>query len=128
LLLFSLLLFLVLFSALIQAEQVAAKMIEKGQMKASIDQLEGILEFENNTNTFAVWDSQVAGVCQQVFFFEKNRILPTVEKSFFSPLRSISSSRCQLVHVRCIMFFSLTHARTHARTGQCGCGEHSTDK
>ncbi len=71
-LLFSLLLFLVLFSALIQAEQVAAKMIEKGQMKASIDQLEGILEFENNTNTFAVWDSQVAGVCQQVFFWKKS--------------------------------------------------------
>jgi hypothetical protein len=49
-----------------KAEEVASKMIEEGRLKGAIDQLEGIIEFENSTDSFSVWDTQVASICQQV--------------------------------------------------------------
>eukprot|EP00639_Heterosigma_akashiwo_P002680 CAMPEP_0194591992 /NCGR_PEP_ID=MMETSP0292-20121207/22459_1 /TAXON_ID=39354 /ORGANISM="Heterosigma akashiwo, Strain CCMP2393" /LENGTH=371 /DNA_ID=CAMNT_0039450299 /DNA_START=67 /DNA_END=1179 /DNA_ORIENTATION=- len=38
-----------------KAEKVAAKMITEGRLKASIDQIEGILQFEEDTNTMESW-------------------------------------------------------------------------
>ncbi len=41
-------------------------MIEEGRLKATIDQTHDLLEFENSTESFGVWDARVAGVCLAV--------------------------------------------------------------
>ncbi len=41
-------------------------MIEEGRLKAAIDQTQDLLEFENNAESFGVWDARVAGVCLAV--------------------------------------------------------------
>lgn len=41
-------------------------MIEEGRLKGAIDQTQDLLEFENNAESFGVWDARVAGVCLAV--------------------------------------------------------------
>jgi COP9 signalosome complex subunit 4 len=58
-----------------EAEEVASGMIEQGRMKASIDQVDGLVEFEAATDHLRVWDEQINAVCLQV-----NDILENVSK------------------------------------------------
>mmetsp|Transcript_18330 Transcript_18330/g.24187 ORF Transcript_18330/g.24187 Transcript_18330/m.24187 type:complete len:403 (-) Transcript_18330:374-1582(-) len=46
-----------------KAEKVAAKMITEGRLKASIDQIEGILQFEGEMDTLQSWDDQIGRIC-----------------------------------------------------------------
>lgn len=48
------------------AEQVACRMITESRLKASVNQIDGVVDFENDAETFAVWDEQVGGVCLAV--------------------------------------------------------------
>jgi len=60
-----------------QAEKLASNMIEQGRMTASIDQIEGIVEFEGvGTGSLYTWDDQIGGVCTMV-----NRLLETISKT-----------------------------------------------
>jgi len=49
-----------------EAEQLASQMIEQGRMKATIDQVDGIIEFESATDNLHIWDNQIQAVCAQV--------------------------------------------------------------
>ena len=54
-----------------QAERTAAKMISEGRMKGTIDQVEGIINFEDADDDYsaavvAQWDSQIMDVCLEV--------------------------------------------------------------
>lgn len=49
-----------------QAEGLAQQMIEAGSMKAVIDQIKGVVEFENDevsAGTLSVWDNQIQNLC-----------------------------------------------------------------
>lgn len=51
------------------AEETAAKMISEERMKGSIDQVEGMINFEDtedNASIVAQWDAQIMSVCLQV--------------------------------------------------------------
>ena len=48
------------------AEETAAKMISEERMKGSIDQVEGMINFEDtedNASIVAQWDAQIMSVC-----------------------------------------------------------------
>mmetsp|Transcript_38359 Transcript_38359/g.95192 ORF Transcript_38359/g.95192 Transcript_38359/m.95192 type:complete len:405 (-) Transcript_38359:261-1475(-) len=52
-----------------QAERTAAKMINEGRMKGSIDQVDGMIFFEDAGDAVAMvaqWDAQIMGICLQV--------------------------------------------------------------
>ena len=49
-----------------QAEKMAAKMISEGRLRASIDQVEGILEFQEDNNPIKSWDERIEQVCSNV--------------------------------------------------------------
>jgi COP9 signalosome complex subunit 4 len=46
-----------------KAEKVAAKMISEQRLEGSIDQIDGILTFENESVTLQVWDNQIHSLC-----------------------------------------------------------------
>jgi len=58
-----------------EAEQLASQMIEQGRMKASIDQVDGVVEFEAATDNLHIWDNQIQAVCSQV-----NDVLENITK------------------------------------------------
>ena len=47
----------------VKAEQVASRMIGEGRMNGSIDQVEGILDFDSGLDTFIVFDEQIEQLC-----------------------------------------------------------------
>jgi len=49
-----------------KAEDLASTMIEKKQMEGTIDQVEGFLEFNDQTGSLRSWDKQITEVCQNV--------------------------------------------------------------
>jgi len=58
-----------------EAELLASQMIEQGRMKATIDQLDGVVDFEAASDQMLVWDSQIQAVCLQL-----NDVLETIGK------------------------------------------------
>jgi len=46
-----------------EAESLACKLIEEGRMKATIDQVDGVVEFESATDSLHVWDDQITQLC-----------------------------------------------------------------
>eukprot|EP00245_Coleochaete_scutata_P009413 TRINITY_DN3090_c0_g1_i1.p1 TRINITY_DN3090_c0_g1~~TRINITY_DN3090_c0_g1_i1.p1 ORF type:complete len:401 (+),score=100.64 TRINITY_DN3090_c0_g1_i1:15-1217(+) len=58
-----------------KAERMAARMISEDRMRGSIDQVEGIIEFENDIEGLQQWDQQIASVCQAL-----NGVLDTMVK------------------------------------------------
>jgi len=59
------------------AEQLAATMIEQGRMHGTLDQVEGILEFDEAGagGSLTTWDGQIQDACLMV-----NSILESVSK------------------------------------------------
>ena len=49
-----------------QAEKMAAKMISEGRLRASIDQVDGLLEFEEDNDPIKSWDERIEDVCTEV--------------------------------------------------------------
>jgi len=49
-----------------QAEKMAAKMISEGRLRASIDQVEGILEFQEDVDPIKGWDERIEDVCGEI--------------------------------------------------------------
>ncbi|XP_042458410.1 COP9 signalosome complex subunit 4-like isoform X4 [Zingiber officinale] len=47
-----------------KAEKIAARMIYEDRMKGSIDQVEAVIHFEDDTEELQQWDQQIAGLCQ----------------------------------------------------------------
>ncbi|GAQ90122.1 hypothetical protein KFL_006030050 [Klebsormidium nitens] len=58
-----------------KAERIAARMVAQDRMKGSIDQVEGIIQFETETEEIKQWDHQIAAVC-----FAVNGILDNMQK------------------------------------------------
>eukprot|EP01129_Flabellula_baltica_P008889 TRINITY_DN3557_c0_g1_i1.p1 TRINITY_DN3557_c0_g1~~TRINITY_DN3557_c0_g1_i1.p1 ORF type:complete len:358 (-),score=83.32 TRINITY_DN3557_c0_g1_i1:19-1092(-) len=59
------------------AEKVAAKMITEDRLKGSIDQLERLIRFNENTTEFQLWDSHIASACNSV-----NDIIDYITESY----------------------------------------------
>jgi COP9 signalosome complex subunit 4 len=49
-----------------KAEELARKMIENKQLEGAIDQVDGVVEFEDRTSSLVSWDRQIYGACQAV--------------------------------------------------------------
>ncbi|KAI4389923.1 hypothetical protein MLD38_002090 [Melastoma candidum] len=47
-----------------KAEKIASRMIYEDRMKGSIDQVEAIIHFEDDTEELEQWDQKIVGVCQ----------------------------------------------------------------
>ncbi|KAF8024352.1 hypothetical protein BT93_F1516 [Corymbia citriodora subsp. variegata] len=47
-----------------KAEKIASRMIYEDRMKGSIDQVEAVIHFEDDTEELEQWDQQIVGVCQ----------------------------------------------------------------
>ncbi|EIE27709.1 hypothetical protein COCSUDRAFT_45959 [Coccomyxa subellipsoidea C-169] len=48
------------------AEKVASRMITEGRLQGSIDQVDGLLHFDSDTEGLKQWDEQIASVCNQL--------------------------------------------------------------
>jgi len=60
-----------------QAEKVAAKMITEDRLKGSIDQLDKLIRFNENTTEFQLWDAHIANACTAV-----NDIIDYITESY----------------------------------------------
>lgn len=49
-----------------KAEKIASRMICEDRMRGSIDQVEAVIHFEDDTEGLQQWDQQIAGLCQAV--------------------------------------------------------------
>jgi len=49
-----------------KAEKVAAKMIGEDRLKASIDQTQGVLLFQNDSESLSQWDDSINNLCNEV--------------------------------------------------------------
>ncbi|KAF0914256.1 hypothetical protein E2562_027820 [Oryza meyeriana var. granulata] len=47
-----------------KAEKIASRMIYEDRMRGSIDQVETVIHFEDDTEELQQWDQQIAGLCQ----------------------------------------------------------------
>ncbi|XP_049362848.1 COP9 signalosome complex subunit 4 isoform X1 [Solanum verrucosum] len=47
-----------------KAEKIASRMIFEDRMRGSIDQVEGVIHFEDDTEELQQWDQQIMGLCQ----------------------------------------------------------------
>ncbi|KAG9440942.1 hypothetical protein H6P81_021107 [Aristolochia fimbriata] len=47
-----------------KAEKIASRMIYEDRMRGSIDQVEAVIHFEDDTEELQQWDQQIVGVCQ----------------------------------------------------------------
>ncbi|XP_074272298.1 COP9 signalosome complex subunit 4 [Silene latifolia] len=47
-----------------KAEKIASRMILEDRMRGSIDQVEAVIHFEDDTEELQQWDQQIVGVCQ----------------------------------------------------------------
>jgi len=59
------------------AEKVAAKMITEDRLKGSIDQLDKLIRFNENTTEFQLWDSHISNACTAV-----NDIIDYITESY----------------------------------------------
>jgi hypothetical protein len=50
----------------VKAEELAAEMIGEGRLQGSIDQVEGLIHFEDSLEQLVQWDRQVAATCVKV--------------------------------------------------------------
>jgi COP9 signalosome complex subunit 4 len=50
----------------VKAEDLAADMIGEGRLQGSIDQVEGLIHFEDSLEQLVQWDRQVAATCVKV--------------------------------------------------------------
>jgi hypothetical protein len=60
-----------------QAEKVAARMIGEGRLKGSMDQVDGILQFDVDADPLLSWDDRIEAVCKNV-----NACLESVTKAY----------------------------------------------
>ncbi|KAB2083498.1 hypothetical protein CXB51_011032 [Gossypium anomalum] len=58
-----------------KAEKIASRMICEDRMRGSIDQVEAVIHFEDDTEELQQWDQQIVGVCQAL-----NDILDSMAK------------------------------------------------
>ncbi|KAK5845581.1 COP9 signalosome complex subunit 4-like [Gossypium arboreum] len=58
-----------------KAEKIASRMIYEDRMRGSIDQVEAVIHFEDDTEELQQWDQQIVGVCQAL-----NDILDSMAK------------------------------------------------
>lgn len=49
-----------------KAEKIASRMICEDRMRGSIDQVEAVIHFEDDSEGLQQWDQQIAGLCQAV--------------------------------------------------------------
>jgi COP9 signalosome complex subunit 4 len=56
-----------------QAERVAARMISEGRLQGSIDQVEGILQYEGGADELQQWDERIGHLCLRL-----NRICASI--------------------------------------------------
>lgn len=49
-----------------RAEQVAADMIEEGRLKGSVDQVGGLVRFDDEEGPLEAWDARIKSVCARV--------------------------------------------------------------
>lgn len=47
-----------------EAERIAARMIYEDRMRGSIDQVDAVIHFEDDTEELQRWDQQISGLCQ----------------------------------------------------------------
>lgn len=47
-----------------KAEKIASRMIYEDRMRGSIDQVEAVIHFEDDTEELQQWDQQIMGLCQ----------------------------------------------------------------
>ncbi|GAB4834055.1 COP9/signalosome complex subunit Csn4 [Ancistrocladus abbreviatus] len=62
-----------------KAEKIASRMIYEDRMRGSIDQVQAVIHFEDDTEELQQWDQQIVGVCQAL-----NDILDGMAKRGFS--------------------------------------------
>ncbi|KAH9692892.1 COP9 signalosome complex subunit 4 [Citrus sinensis] len=58
-----------------KAEKIASRMIFEDRMRGSIDQVEAVIHFEDDTEELQQWDQQIVGLCQAL-----NDILDSMAK------------------------------------------------
>jgi len=58
-----------------EAEQLAANMIDQGRIKATIDQVDSIVEFEASQDNLLTWDQQIQSLCLNL-----NDVLESISK------------------------------------------------
>lgn len=63
-----------------KAEALAADMIGEGRLSGRIDQVEGLIYFEDSLEQLVQWDKQVAAVCSKV-----DSILDTINAAAVAP-------------------------------------------
>uniref|UniRef100_A0A7N0UMN8 COP9 signalosome complex subunit 4 n=1 Tax=Kalanchoe fedtschenkoi TaxID=63787 RepID=A0A7N0UMN8_KALFE len=49
-----------------KAEKIASRMIYEDRMRGSIDQVEAVIHFEDDTEEMQLWDQQIFGLCQSL--------------------------------------------------------------
>uniref|UniRef100_A0A0D3FF05 COP9 signalosome complex subunit 4 n=1 Tax=Oryza barthii TaxID=65489 RepID=A0A0D3FF05_9ORYZ len=87
-----------------KAEKIASRMIYEDRMRGSIDQVEAVIHFEDDTEELQQWDQQIAGLCQALndildSMSSKGMAIPVILRS--SPDRSgFSVSDCLVGTVR----------------------------
>lgn len=57
-----------------KAEKIAASMIMEGSLHGTIDQMEGLLEFQNDESPQAYWDGSITSFC-----IELNRVADAIK-------------------------------------------------
>ncbi|KAB2628085.1 COP9 signalosome complex subunit 4-like [Pyrus ussuriensis x Pyrus communis] len=62
-----------------KAEKIASKMIYEDRMRGSIDQVEAVIHFEDDSEELQQWDQQIVGLCQAL-----NDILDSMAKKGMS--------------------------------------------
>ncbi|KAB5527864.1 hypothetical protein DKX38_021711 [Salix brachista] len=61
------------------AEKIASRMIYEDRMRGSIDQVEAVIHFEDDTEELQQWDQQIVGLCQAL-----NDVLDSMAKKGLS--------------------------------------------
>ncbi|XP_054789593.1 COP9 signalosome complex subunit 4-like [Prosopis cineraria] len=61
-----------------KAEKIASRMIYEDRMRGSIDQVEAVIHFEDDTEELQRWDQQIVGLCQSL-----NDVLDSMAKKGF---------------------------------------------
>ncbi|KAG5543224.1 hypothetical protein RHGRI_016094 [Rhododendron griersonianum] len=62
-----------------KAEKIASRMIYEDRMRGSIDQVEAVIHFEDDTEELQQWDQQIVGLCQAL-----NDVLDSMAKKGLS--------------------------------------------
>lgn len=59
-----------------KAEKIAASMIMEGSLAGSIDQVEGLVEFQPEDSAHATWDKSISNFC-----VELNRVMDAIQSN-----------------------------------------------